>query len=145
MASFRGTFDYSLDQKNRLTVPAKFRALVEASVVLATGTDGCVEVWRPAEFDGQIATALAGRNPLSKEARQIRQWFFGNSHEVELDGAGRVAMPASLVAHAGIEKEVCVTGTGEHFQVWDRNRWASHKTELGGKIDDLIESLGHPV
>lgn len=142
--AFRGTFDYSLDQKNRLTVPAKFRAGVGESVVLATGTDGCVEVWRPADFDEQIAAALAGRNPLSKEARQIRQWFFGNSHEVELDSAGRVAMPAALVGHASIEKEVHVIGAGDHFQVWDRGRWAGHKTDLGGQIDDLIESLGHP-
>jgi MraZ protein len=143
--AFRGTFDYSLDQKNRLTVPAKFRAAVGESVVLATGTDGCVEVWRPADFDEQIAGALAGRNPLSKEARQIRQWFFGNSHEVELDSAGRVAMPAALIGHASIEKEVHVTGAGDHFQVWDRSRWASHKADLGAKIDDIIESLGHPA
>jgi MraZ protein len=142
--AFRGTFDYSLDQKNRLTVPSKFRAAVGESVVLATGTDGCVEVWKPADFDDQIAAALAGRNPLSREARQIRQWFFGNSHEVDLDNAGRVAMPAALIAHAGLDKEVHVTGAGDHFQVWDRRAWAGHKTSLGGKIDELIEGLGHP-
>ena len=143
--AFRGTFDYSLDQKNRLTVPAKYRAELGESVVLATGTDGCVEVWRPGEFDGRIEAALAGRNPLSREAREIRQWFFGNSHEIELDSAGRVAVPASLQGHAGLSKEVVVTGAGDHFQIWDRGKWGDHKSGLGQKIDDLIEGLGHPA
>ena len=143
--AFRGTFDYSLDQKNRLTVPAKYRAALGESVVLATGTDGCIEVWRPDEFDGVINAALAGRNPLSREAREIRQWFFGNSHEVELDSAGRVAVPAPLQGHASLTKEVVVTGAGDHFQIWDRARWADHKSGLGAKIDDLIEGLGHPA
>ncbi len=143
--AFRGTFDYSLDQKNRLTVPARFRAALSEGIVLATGADGCVEVWKPADFDEQIAAALAGRNPLSKEARKIRQWYFGNSHEVELDSAGRVAMPAALQAHAGLTKEVVVTGSGDHLQVWDRQTWADHRAGLGAAIDELIEGLGHPA
>jgi MraZ protein len=142
--AFRGTFDYSLDQKNRLTVPAKFRAALSEGVVLATGTDGCVEVWRPADFDERLEAALRDRNPLSKEARKIRQWFFANSHEVELDSAGRVAMPASLITHAKLDKEVVVTGIGDHLQVWDRSAWAAYNADLAGDIDDITESLGHP-
>ena len=143
--AFRGTFDYSLDQKNRLTVPAKFRAALAEGVVLATGTDGCVEVWKPADFDERLEAALRDRNPLSKEARKIRQWFFANSHEVELDSAGRVAMPASLLAHASLDKEVVVTGIGDHLQVWDRAAWAAYNADLAGDIDEITESLGHPA
>lgn len=141
--AFRGTFDYSLDQKNRLTVPAKFRAALAEGVVLATGTDGCVEVWRPADFDERLDAALKTANPLSKESRKIRQWFFANSHEAELDSAGRVAMPAKLLAHAGLDKEVVVTGIGDHLQIWDRQRWDAYNAELAGDIDDITESLGH--
>jgi len=143
--AFRGTFDYSLDQKNRLTVPAKFRAALSDGVVLAMGTEGCVEVWKPADFDGRLDAALEGRNPLSKDARKIRQWFFANSHEVELDSAGRVAMPSALLAHAKLDKEVVVTGIGDHLQVWGRAAWAEYNAALAGDIDDITESLGHPA
>ena len=143
--AFRGTFDHSLDQKGRLTVPAKYRAQLGESAVLATGTDGCIEVWRPEEFDGRLQAALEGVNPLSRQAREIRQWFFGNSHEVELDNAGRVAVPSPLQGHAGLTKEVQVVGVGDHFQIWDRDAWTGRRGDLGGKIDDLIENLGHPA
>ena len=142
--AFRGTFDYSLDQKNRLTVPAKFRAALAEGVLLAKGTQGCVEVWRPADFDERLEGALRNLNPLSKEATKLREFFNANSHDVELDSAGRVAMPASLQAHAKLDKEVVVTGVGDHLQVWDRTAWADYNGRLAGEIDDIIESLGHP-
>ena len=63
--AFRGTFDYSLDAKNRLTVPAKFRAALADGVVLAKGVEPCVEVWRPSDYDACTATVLGGRNPCS--------------------------------------------------------------------------------
>ena len=141
--AFRGTFDHSLDQKNRLTVPAKFRAALAEGVVLAMGTAGCIEVWKPEDFDGQLETALAGKNPLSKEARKLREFFFANSHEVDLDSAGRIPMPQSLHAHAKLGKDVVVTGVGDHLQVWDRAAWTSYNTALAGEIDDIIEGLGH--
>lgn len=47
MATFRGTFDYSLDAKNRLTVPARFRAALAEGVVMAKGTEACVQLWTP--------------------------------------------------------------------------------------------------
>ena len=142
--AFRGTFDYSLDQKNRLTVPAKFRAALAEGVLLAKGTQGCVEVWRPADFDERLEGALRNLNPLSKEATKLREFFNANSHDVELDSAGRVAMPASLQAHAKLDKEVVVTGVGDHLQVWDRTACADYNGRLAGEIDDIIESLGHP-
>jgi MraZ protein len=143
--AFRGTFDYSLDQKGRLTVPAKYRAQLGESAVLVAATDGCIEVWRPEEFDGRFQAALAGVNPLSAQAREIRMHFFGNSHEVDLDSAGRVAIPSGMQVHASLTKVVQVVGAGDHFQVWSREGWTGRRGELGGKIDDLIENLGHPA
>jgi len=143
--AFRGTFDYSLDQKNRLTVPAKFRAALSEGVLLAKGTQGCVEVWKPVDFDARLDSAVASLNPLSKEATKLREWFNANSHDVELDSAGRVAMPSSLQTHAGLGKEVVVTGVGDHLQIWDRTTWADYNGRLAGEIDDIIESLGHPA
>ena len=141
--AFRGTFDHSLDQKNRLTVPSRFRAALAEGVVLAKGTAGCIEVWKPEDFDGQLDTALEGKNPLSKDARKLREYFFANSHEVDLDSAGRIPMPQSLHTHAKLGKEVVVTGVGDHLQVWDRAAWADYNAALAGEIDEIIEGLGH--
>ena len=68
--AFRGTFDYSLDAKNRLTIPAKFRASLSEGVVLAKGIERCVQVWTPSGFEAYTASALQGVHPLSADARR---------------------------------------------------------------------------
>ena len=66
--AFRGTFDYTLDAKNRLTVPAKFRPVFADGVVLAKGTERCVAIWTPDEFSNYVSAALEGLHPLSQRA-----------------------------------------------------------------------------
>ena len=62
---FRGTFDYSLDAKNRLTVPARFRATLSDGVVLAKGLERCVALWTPSGYDAYSQSSLASFHPLS--------------------------------------------------------------------------------
>ena len=88
--AFRGTFEYTLDVKNRLTVPAKFRATLADGVVLARGVERTVAIWTPSDYERQAQGALAGRNPLSPEARELRRFFSANAIDSELDSAGRL-------------------------------------------------------
>src|SRR5206468_2282342 len=82
------TFEYTLDAKNRLTVPSKFRAVLADGVVLAKGVEPCVAVWTPAAYEAQTAAALAGRNPLSPQARELARFFAANAIDTELHSAG---------------------------------------------------------
>ena len=70
---------YSLDAKNRLTVPARFRADFAAGLVLAKGIERCVALWKPADYDAFRAAALEGMHPLSPEARKLQTYFSANS------------------------------------------------------------------
>jgi len=128
--AFSGTFDYSLDAKNRLTVPAKFRTSLTESVVLSRGTDRCVAIWPKRDFESYVATALEGMHPLAPDRDRIKRYFFSNSFETELDSAGRVMVPPALMAHGGLAKEVVVNGMDDHIEVWDRETWAAYNEEL---------------
>ena len=75
MATFRGTFDYTLDAKNRLTVPARFRAALAEGVVMAKGTEPCVALWTPEAYDAYTESILSGYNPLSEEADKQDEEF----------------------------------------------------------------------
>ena len=66
--AFRGTFDHSLDAKNRLTVPAKFRAALSEGVVLAKGIEPCVAIWTPEDFDALIERVARGHAPARRRA-----------------------------------------------------------------------------
>jgi transcriptional regulator MraZ len=140
--AFRGTFDYTLDAKNRLTVPAKFRTALSDGVVLAKGVEACVEVWRPGDYDAYTETVLGERNPFSQEARQLTRFLAANAHDTELDSAGRVGVPDFLREHAGLAKEVVVAGAGDRLEVWDKGAWAEQNASLTQTVPDIAAALG---
>jgi MraZ protein len=128
--AFRGTFDYSLDAKNRLTVPAKFRASLSDGLVLAKGTAPCIAIWTPEAFEKYVDAALQNLHPMSPQADKIDRFFQANSLDAELDSAGRIGIPAFLQEYAGLKKEVVVTGVRNRLEVWDRQAWADYNGDL---------------
>lgn len=141
--AFRGTFDYSLDAKNRLTVPARFRAALSEGVVLAKGLERCVAIWTPSAYEKYTQSALSGFHPVSREAQKLQRFFSANSFDTELDAAGRVMVPPFLLEHAGLSKEVVVTGTGTALELWDRANWADYNAALASEVSDITALLGH--
>lgn len=142
--AFRGHYEYALDAKNRLSIPARFRAAFSSGVVLAKDPEPCVAAWTPDGHESIIERALGGLNPMGAQYRKLARFYQGNSFEVELDSAGRVTLPPPLLAHAGIEKEVVVVGVGDHLEVWGRDRWTSQQDALDAEIGEVTERLGHP-
>jgi MraZ protein len=140
--SFRGTFDFTLDAKNRLTVPSRYRASFADGVVLAKGLEPCVGMWRPSDYDEWTSSVLASHNPLSPDYRQLERFFTANSHSTELDGAGRVMVPGFLMGHAALDREVSLIGSGVRFEIWDRNAWGSYNDDLSSSIADIAAGLG---
>lgn len=142
--AFRGQFDYSLDSKKRLNVPAKFRPAFSAGVVLQKALEPCVSIWTPESFEAFTDSFLPDLNPLSSQRRKLARYFAGNSWDAELDSAGRVTINQPLLEHAGIDREVVVVGNLDHLEVWDRGRWLADQQELGSEVVEIAESLGHP-
>ena len=142
--AFRGHFEHSLDAKNRLSIPARFRTFFENGTVLAKDPEPCFALWTPQEHESIIARALAELNPLSKDYRDLSRYFQGNSFDTELDASGRVILPAPLLEHTGIQKEVVVVGVGDHLEVWARERWDSEQDSLDSQIEEVTEQLGDP-
>jgi MraZ protein len=142
--AFRGHYEHALDAKNRLSIPARFRAAFSAGVVLAKDSEPCVAVWTPDRHEAIIDRALEGRNPLGSEYKKISRFFQANSFEIELDAAGRVTLPPPLLKHADIAKEVVVAGVGDHLEVWGRGRWQSEQASLDAEIGEVTERLGDP-
>ncbi len=95
--AFRGTFDHTLDAKNRLTVPARYRAALSEGVVLAMPVDlkPYVGVWRPQDYERYTERSLAELPPLSSRLTELERFFYGSSHDADLDAAGRIMVPAS--------------------------------------------------
>jgi MraZ protein len=142
--AFRGHFEYSLDAKNRLNIPAKFRASFSGGLVLARWLDPCIAIFTPDGFERFNESFIGDMHPLSPERRRLTRFFSGGSFDAELDSAGRVTLGSPLLDHAGITREVVVVGSTDHLEVWDRKRFADDQTDLPDQVARYAESLGHP-
>ncbi len=142
MVPFRGTFDHTLDAKNRLTVPARYRAALADGVVLAMTVDQkpCVGIWRPEQYDAYSQRALAQLPPLSSKLTELERFFYGSSQDAELDAAGRIMVPSFLGEHASLKKDVVVVGVGERMELWDRTAWAEHRSVM---LSGVAEVTAH--
>jgi MraZ protein len=140
--SFAGTADHTLDPKKRLSVSTRHRSSLSGPIVLAQdSTAPCVTIWPKAVYDANTDAALADLNPISKDATLIKRFRNGRSQEAELDGNGRVSIPAFLVKHAKLDKDVTVIGAGDHLEVWDRTQWAAGEDDLAAQMTAIIEGL----
>ena len=146
--TFRGTFEHSLDAKHRLTIPARFRGALSDGVVLAAaheveaGGPRTVSVWSTQAYELYTSSTLAGLNPASPTARELKRFFFNASFDTELDAANRVMIPPQLMSYAGLDKDVVVTGSGDCLEVWDRTRYAENFEQVMTRMPDLTASLG---
>ncbi|HET9094733.1 MAG TPA: division/cell wall cluster transcriptional repressor MraZ [Solirubrobacteraceae bacterium] len=146
---FRGTFEHALDAKNRLTVPAKYRDVLKGGVVLAispeteVGTARSLSIWCPDAYDSFVQLALADLNPLGPRARDLRNLLYGNSWDQELDAANRLVIPPPAREFAGLEKEVVITGAGDHLQLWDRAAFADYNAVALSRFSEITASFDH--
>jgi MraZ protein len=139
VAPFRGTFDHTLDAKNRLTVPARYRSVLAQGVVLATPVDllPCVGVWRAEDYEEYTRRALENQPAVSSRRAELARFLYGGSHDVELDAAGRIMIPMSLRETAALTKDVKVVGAGERLELWDAARWSEHHQVLQSSIAEV--------
>ena len=136
-----GEYDHTLDDKNRLTLPVKFRKDFEGGVVVSRGLDGCLFVFTRDTWDSFVGGQLEGLSPFSKEARQMNRFMFAGAAETELDKQGRVMVPPALISHASLGREVVVAGVRDHVEIWDREAWRKQLEEVEGSVELVAERL----
>ena len=117
---FFGEHEHTIDEKSRLTLPARFRDQLAGGVVLAKGLDHYVAVYPRDAWSETIEVRLAALDPLTREARELRRFFFAGAADAELDKNGRVLVPPTLVRHARLGRDVVVAGVYDHLEIWDR-------------------------
>jgi MraZ protein len=139
--AFRGRYEHSLDSKDRLTVPARFRSALADGVVLSKGLDPCVDLYTVDGFNQFSERFLAGLSPLSTEGRKMRRRFHGGSFDEKLDSAGRIRVPKPLIEHAGLDGNCVVIGAGEYLEIWNADAWAKQEEELDAAAPEIAEGL----
>jgi transcriptional regulator MraZ len=136
-----GEYEHTIDDKNRLTLPAKFRTAFAPGIVVTRGMDGCLFAYTRPDWDHLVDGRLATLDPLSKEGRRMQRFFFSGAAESELDKQGRVGLPAALLQHAKLSRDVVVAGVHDHLEIWDRDAWRRELAEVEGSAEHVAERL----
>ncbi len=139
--AFRGIYEHSLDSKDRLTVPSRFRAALSDGVVLSKGFDPCVWLHTTEEFELLSDRFLAPHSPFGRDARRLRRRFHGGSFDETLDSAGRIRPSKPLIEHAGLDGRCVVVGAGEYLEIWNADAWAEQEKELDLEAPEIAEGL----
>lgn len=138
---FLGEYEHTLDDKNRLTLPAKFRDSFPDGLVVTRGMDGCLYAYARPDWERLVDSRLADLDLLSRDDRMIQRYFFAAAVEATPDKQGRIMLPAPLVALGKLGREVVVAGVHDHLEIWDRAAWRTLVEEVEGRAEHVAERL----
>jgi MraZ protein len=127
---FLGEFVHTTDEGGRLTIPARFRADLEAGLVVTRGLDHCLAIYPIQEWK-KLAQRVSALPITDRRARAFRRQVFANASDVALDKHGRVLIPTRLREYAGLDGDVVVTGLDTFIELWNPDSWSEERERVG--------------
>ncbi|MDO5501952.1 MAG: division/cell wall cluster transcriptional repressor MraZ [Actinomycetia bacterium] len=141
---FLGTYTPRLDAKGRLFLPAKFRDELDAGVVITRGHEKSLVIYPAAEFEVHATRAMA-MPTTNKRARNFARLLLSGAADQTPDAQGRISIPTHLREYAGINRDITITGMGNHLEVWDSAAWnefvAAAEEEYSNQEEEVIPGL----
>jgi MraZ protein len=144
---FAGRFEYAIDDKNRVSIPAKFREILATNFdmrLYLTNLDGCIVAYPYQEWL-DIQNRLSDKDSVRKEARTFLRFYYSGVTECSIDRLGRILIPQSLKNFANIQKDVTIIGMNRKIEIWAQEVWE----DLVGKamsdrdlMADILSELG---
>jgi MraZ protein len=123
---FSGRFDHAIDDKGRVSIPARFRELLQREghdrlfiTNFYYSRERCLEVYPPGEWEKFVAQ-IATRNRFDPAVQKFEAFYIGGAYEVPVDRQGRVLIPPKQREWAGLSREVTFSALRDHFQLWDK-------------------------
>jgi MraZ protein len=126
---FLGQFEHTIDVKGRLTIPVRFRELLNDGAYITQGLDPNLMVLTPPSFE-RLYDRVNELSMTDPDARQIKRLIFSNAAPVTVDNAGRILIPQFLRQFANLDSTVLVVGVGKHFEIWSPGLWAEQTLSL---------------
>jgi len=136
---FSGEYEHAMDDKGRLTIPARFRAELAERLFVTRGLDGCLYVLTPNAWK-DLSEKVANLPLAQSSARLFSRMIFSGT-ECKLDKQGRILIPPPLRDHANIESEVVVIGVNSRLEIWSKKRWQEQTTRMEEESSSIAEQL----
>ncbi|MBW2618571.1 MAG: division/cell wall cluster transcriptional repressor MraZ [Deltaproteobacteria bacterium] len=141
---FQGNFEYTIDAKGRLSIPAKFRDIIQVrdgeAVVVTNWFDGCLMGFTPQDWQA-FRQKIKNMGTGNRRQRRMYRSLVGPAVELSWDRQGRVLIPPPLRAHAQLEHQVVIAGFDDRFEVWGKELWEKEQEFPSISAEESEESL----
>lgn len=137
---FMGTINNSIDDKNRMIIPSKHRAVLGKGCILTKGLDRCLYIYTLEDWKTQMEK-IAKLPKADPKVRAFIRHFCGNATECDFDKQGRIVVSQELKAFAGIKKELVTMGAMDKIEIWAKEQWEAPDNEGKLNEEDFSQAL----
>jgi len=137
---FIGEYSHNLDDKGRLAVPKKFRAVLSKGAVVTRGLDDCLFLFTKVEWT-KLAEKLANLPLAQANTRAFARLMLAGAMDLEVDKQGRIILPEYLRTFAGLTKNVIVAGLYNRLELWDQEKWTAYKQKTEKQSSQIAEQM----
>lgn len=136
-----GEYTHSIDDKNRVSLPAKFRSEFGKKLVVTQGLDNCLWLFKSSEWS-KIEEKLNQSSIGQADSRSFNRFMFSSAVETEVDSIGRILVPEFLRDRANLKNKVVLIGVSSRVEIWNEKAWTEYKKVVEKQADTLAEKLG---
>lgn len=135
-----GEYNHNIDEKGRVSVPAKFREDLGTSFIVTKGLDECLFAYSKAEWV-KFEEKLKSLPLTNTNARNFVRFFFSGATECEVDKQGRINIPQNLREYASLSKELCIIGVSTRVEIWNKEKWENYTSPDNMDVDDIASQM----
>jgi MraZ protein len=146
MDMFRGRFEYTIDSKGRISIPAKFRDVLNGKdtngIFVTNEFDGCLVAY-PIEEWRKLEEKVSNLNDISKEVKDFQRFFISSAVQCHIDKQGRILIPPALRDYAQLRKDVVFVGMLSKFEIWSKENWKvipDNMDEMRKAVADVLQA-----
>lgn len=137
---FHGSFNYSIDNKGRVNIPARFRSVLNPAAretfIICRAPDGCLRAY-PNDLWEIYEEELVAR-PETPETLRLKRLLYNTLTDSTMDSQGRITLSATQLQTAGITKEVTLVGQANYIEIWDTGRYTKYHQQFEDDFDQMF-------
>jgi len=141
-----GEYIHTIDEKSRVSMPAKFREELGKKIIITPGLGKCLFIFTLKEWEkvsNKLSSSDSDLSFLKVDQRNFNRYMFGRAAEVEIDSIGRILIPEFLKERVGLKSSAAIIGVKDRIEVWSEKAWSENKALVEKQAEQLAEKLGN--
>src|ERR1035437_4146360 len=140
-----GEYIHTIDDKSRVSMPAKFRKELGKKIIITPGLGQCLFIFTIKEWE-KVSKKLSSSDTdlsfLKADQRNFNRYMFGRAAEVEMDSIGRILIPEFLKERIGLKNSAAIVGVKDRVEVWNDKTWLANQKDIEKQAEALAEKIG---